>query len=556
MLALVLALAALVGAPELALEQQPPARGDSVPLRADYRDLAELVQKLPNVAAPALDETRALWLEALPLSCLDRLQPIPGAGRARGGRGGPGRGEAAATVATLAGSPADTGPHTARLDSAQDLPNDSAGRARNTGRGSRGAARPAAAPNNGAGYFWVANYTLLPDHDRLRAFWGCSDWHSAVSSTWATVRLLKRFPASPLRQLASEKLDAHLGRSNLNGELTFFQAAAAAINPIPSANQQGLFERPYGFAWLLELSAELRTWPDTQADRWSADVTPLATWMADSLAGYMNTLVVPVRTGAQTNTAQSMTLALDYAGAIGDASRGEAASRLRSAILGAARRFYLSDSTCATELERIPPAPAVASGEGRRGARGPGRGRGADSTPHTTTPNDLTALGARGRGAAAPAAGFGGPVVVSPCLSEAALMGRVLEPHPYAAWLDHFLPPLQSGRFAPLTEAIDIPASAPPQAPRGGGAAGPDTSGAARAAAIATERARLAGLSFSRAQDMERIARELPATDARVAVLHRLAAIQADRGFELMHDDTAGISWLPAQALLYEAVRK
>ncbi|MGH9885409.1 MAG: hypothetical protein ACREBE_07760, partial [bacterium] len=51
-----LALAAQAGA------QQPPARPDTTPLRADYRDVAELLQKLPAVSPPAFDEARALWL--------------------------------------------------------------------------------------------------------------------------------------------------------------------------------------------------------------------------------------------------------------------------------------------------------------------------------------------------------------------------------------------------------------------------------------------------------------------------------------------------------------
>ena len=41
-----------------------------------------------------------------------------------------------------------------------------------------------------------------------------------------------------------------------------------------------------------------------------------------------------------------------------------------------------------------------------------------------------------------------------------------------------------------------------------------------------------------------------------VAAWRRLASIQAGRGFELMRDDTAGMSWLPAQALLYTTVRE
>ena len=132
-------------------------------------------------------------------------------------------------------------------------------------------------------------------------------------------------------------------------------------------------------------------------------------------------------------------------------------------------------------------------------------------------------------------------------------MSRVLEPRAYLTWLDGFLPPLQSGRFAPLTEPIAIPVVAPPAVGRGGV---PDTSAAAAAAALANERARLAALSFARAQAMERIARALPPADPRITAWHRLSALQADRGFELMRDDSAGLYWLPAQALLYGTVRK
>jgi hypothetical protein len=139
-------------------------------------------------------------------------------------------------------------------------------------------------------------------------------------------------------------------------------------------------------------------------------------------------------------------------------------------------------------------------------------------------------------------------------------MARVLDSRAYVAWLDRFLPALQSGRFAPLTEPITIPTSAPPAAGRGGApdtsAAGAAAAASAAATALANERARLAALSFSRAQSMERIARALPTADPRVAAWHRLSAIQADRGFALMRDDSAGLSWVPAQALLYETVRK
>ncbi len=411
----------------------------------------------------------------------------------------------------------------------------------------------AAAANNGAGYFWVASYTLMNDHDRLRAFWGCNDWHSAVASTWAAVRVLKDYPNSTLRDLTREKLNAHLGRANLDGELSFFRATAEAINPIPSASQTGLFERPYGFAWLLELSSALRAWPDTQSKRWSANVAPLAAWMADSLGAYFTKLVEPVRTGAQGNTALNMTLALDYADVAHDA-------RLRTAIVSTARKFYLRDSTCSTQSERVVPV-AGGRGGGRGGARGDGAGRASNPDSSRLT-NDLTAAA---RGTPPPTQfGGGGAVIASPCLSEAALMARVLETREYVTWIDRVLPPLQSGRFAPLTEPIAIPSAAPPAAPQAVTLGAPiDTTStgraptaAAAAAALETERARLAGLSFSRAQSMERIARALPAADPRVVAWHRLSAIQAARGFDLMRDDQSGLSWLPAQALLYVTVRQ
>jgi hypothetical protein len=148
-------------------------------------------------------------------------------------------------------------------------------------------------------------------------------------------------------------------------------------------------------------------------------------------------------------------------------------------------------------------------------------------------------------------------------------MSRVLERAVYMKWLDRFLPPLESGRFAPLTESIAVSTSTRSQSEAGRGenvvirgtqfsvvGGAPLDTLLNGAAALAAERAGIAGLSFARAQSMERIARALPTNDPRVAAWHRLSAIQADRGFQLLRDDTAGISWLPAEALLYQTVRK
>ena len=492
----VIAISVVAGVPVAAQQVRP--RADSVPLRADYRDLNELLEKLPKTAPPTFDESQAVALGAVQLSCIDRLQPRT--------------------------PPQPAARDTSGRDSTDGR--DSVGRRDSTGGPDSAAA--ANANNRGEGYFWVTTYSLVPNNNQTRAFWGCSDWHSAVSSTWATAYLVRNFPKSSLQNLSREKLADHLGASNLNGELAFFHAAAESINPIPFSAQRGLFERPYGFAWLLKLQSELYTWPDSGARKWAVNVAPLANWMADSLGAYITTLPQPVRSGNQTNTALSAMLALDYATAAGDA-------QLREQLVTNSRRFYLGDKACKTQSE-------AEVGRGRRAgtgtvtgasARGAGMGTADRRTAIPDTGyNDLSAPGA-----AAPTTGGpegGGGNVVSPCLTEAALMARVLDQSAFVSWLDAFLPPLQSGRFAPLTE------------PAGGG----------ETHVTPADRTRWSGLSFQRAQAMERIAHALPTTDARIAALHRLSAIQATRGFELMRDDVPGVSWLPAYALLYIDARK
>jgi hypothetical protein len=469
--------------------QRPRERADSVPLRADYRDIDELLGKLPRVAAPTFDEKDGVELGAIQLSCLDRLQPL------RPGRSQQGRGVSADSSG---GSAADT---------------------------SADSTRAAATNDRGEGYFWEASYSLVARNNQTRAFWGCDDWHSAVSSTWATVYLLKSFPNSTLQELSREKLADHLGASNLAGELDFFHDAAAAMNPIPYSGQRGLFERPYGFAWLLKLYSELYTWPDSAAREWTINATPLAKWMADSLGAYFTTLPVAERDGDQSNTALSLTLALDYAEAAGNVP-------LRRDVLTTARRFFIADKSCKTEAEAAA-GRATRNDRSKRAAGGDSTRRAARATRATradTGYNDLSAPGA----APPPRRRRSGPGdVVSPCLTEAAVMSRVLGQTEFASWLHDFLPPLESGRFSPLTEAA------------GSGGAVP-----------AGDSARLSGLSFQRAQAMERIAGALPAGDPWVTVLHRLSAIHSRRGFELMRGEVSGISWLPAYALLYIEARK
>jgi len=114
-------------------------------------------------------------------------------------------------------------------------------------------------PPSGRGYLWEATYRPPDDYQHTLAFYGCYDWHSAVNSTWTSLKLLKSYPelSAGNANLIRLVLGQHLGASNLAGELAYLKTA-------------GPFERPYGYAWVLKVAAELSNWKDPDAEKWSA----------------------------------------------------------------------------------------------------------------------------------------------------------------------------------------------------------------------------------------------------------------------------------------------
>jgi hypothetical protein len=234
--------------------------------------------------------------------------------------------------------------------------------------------RPNAVP-----YVWEATYTPVADYETTRAFYGCYDWHSAVNSAWTLVRILKTFPDLPTAPAIRQKLNDHFGASNIAGDLQFFKTA-------------GTFELPYGYAWLLRLQYELRSWNDSDAVRWAANIQPMASYMSERLITYLKGLQQPVRTGVHPNTAMAMDNALGYARSFDPALEAE--------IRASAERLFRRDVRCNTAAE-------------------PG-------------PSDFA----------------------SPCLMEAAIMGQLMDRESFLPWLDAFLPPLYSAEFRPLTKGL------------------------------------------------------------------------------------------------------
>jgi hypothetical protein len=163
----------------------------------------------------------------------------------------------------------------------------------------------------------------LPGQRALHpAFYGSYDWHSAVHMHWTLARVLRLYPSLSIGPTITERLDAHLSAAAMAAELRYFQSASGRT-----------FERPYGWAWLLELQAELLRLRNT---RWSAAVEPLAGELAQRMAAFVKGAPYPIRAGTHGNTAFACLLALDYARMAKDAT-------LENEIKIAAQRWYRKD---------------------------------------------------------------------------------------------------------------------------------------------------------------------------------------------------------------------
>ena len=149
------------------------------------------------------------------------------------------------------------------------------------------------------------------------AFYGSYDWHSAVHMHWTLARVLRLYPQ---RKEIGALLDKHLTPQHLAAELHYFSGSRT-------------FERPYGWAWLLELHAELLRLGNP---RWSDAVRPLAEELARRLAAFVKGAPYPIRAGSHGNTAFACVLGLDYARVAQDGS-------LQSEIRAAALRWYRDD---------------------------------------------------------------------------------------------------------------------------------------------------------------------------------------------------------------------
>jgi Protein of unknown function (DUF2891) len=232
---------------------------------------------------------------------------------------------------------------------------------------------------------------VAPPRKLTPCFYGCYDWHSSVHGHWLLARLVRTFPDAAFAQPAREALRKSLTAENLRQEAAYLRGAGRAS-----------FERPYGLAWLLQLSVELREWDDAQAREVEANLKPLEEAAVERLETWLPKLSNPVRIGEHDQTAFSLGLMLDYARAV----KNDGFAKL---IEGRARHFFLADKNAPLAYEP--------SGED----------------------------------------------FLSPSLGEADLMRRVLTPAEFVKWLGNFLPQIPKSA---TTDWLPVAVSPDPSDPK------------------------------------------------------------------------------------------
>ncbi|MEP2101194.1 MAG: DUF2891 domain-containing protein [Parasphingorhabdus sp.] len=205
-------------------------------------------------------------------------------------------------------------------------------------------------------------------------FYGCFDWHSAVHGHWLLTRLWGNGSVPEMDDEIAAALSSNFTAEKIAGEVAYFNSGGRAS-----------FERPYGLAWFLQLTAELTeiaSRDDTKAEQaqiWLDRLKPLESVIKDRIITWVPKLAYPIRLGTHNQSAFAFGLFLDWAWITGD-------DQMAKLIADKSQAFHSGDRNCPIAYEP--------SGED----------------------------------------------FLSPCLMEADLMRRILTATEFAEWLTAFLP--------------------------------------------------------------------------------------------------------------------
>ena len=153
-------------------------------------------------------------------------------------------------------------------------------------------------------------------------FFGSYDWHSCVHSYWMLARLRRLFPDMPRAGDIAALFDGAFTPEKVAGELAYCHRASS-----------GGFERPYGWAWLLMLAAELRK---ASNPGWAEALRPLEQEFVARFRNYLPKLTYPIRAGTHANTAFALILASEYADVTGNED-------FKTFLAGHARSWFGND---------------------------------------------------------------------------------------------------------------------------------------------------------------------------------------------------------------------
>jgi hypothetical protein len=131
-------------------------------------------------------------------------------------------------------------------------------------------------------------------------FFGSFDWHSCVHGWWTLLTVRRLFPRIGEAGAITDLADGSFTSEKIGAELAYLSR--------PSSRG---FERPYGWAWLLQLHLEATR----HQECWGAELEPLARAFADRLREYLDVLTYPIRVGTHFNTAFALILSLEWAAA-------------------------------------------------------------------------------------------------------------------------------------------------------------------------------------------------------------------------------------------------
>lgn len=168
---------------------------------------------------------------------------------------------------------------------------------------------------------------VAPPRALTPAFYGCYDWHSSVHGHWLLARLTRLDPEAAFAKKARAALERNITPEAIATEVRYLDGPGRAS-----------FERPYGLAWLLQLTGELREMKDPLYPV----MQPLENAALARLEAWLPKLSHPVRSGEHSQTAFALGLILDS---------GAGGEKFATLVGARAREFYGKDRNCPLAYE-------------------------------------------------------------------------------------------------------------------------------------------------------------------------------------------------------------